>query len=104
MWVGSILRLRGRGLSDLWMMSTPAGKCDFFYERWEHGNEWERVMVKATDCARISKKFLEQERADTFEREYRCAFMDGADQGVRARITRLPIARASTFSRRTVRW
>jgi hypothetical protein len=41
-------------------------------------------MVKATECSRISKQFLEQERAEigaeAFEREYMCAFADGTDQ------------------------
>jgi hypothetical protein len=41
-------------------------------------------VVKATECSRNSKQFLEQERAEigaeAFEREYMCAFADGADQ------------------------
>jgi hypothetical protein len=44
-------------------MSTPRGKRGFFYECWEHeGEEWFRVKVAATECARIQRTFLEAER------------------------------------------
>jgi hypothetical protein len=51
------------GEGDLWLMSTPRGKRGFFYECWAHGGpEWFRVGVPATECARISRAFLEGER------------------------------------------
>jgi hypothetical protein len=70
-----------RGKGDLWLMSTPNAKRGFFYETWEHGGpEWMRVKAPATACARISKKFLEEEMAehgeDVFRREYMCEFLD----------------------------
>ena len=66
------------------MMSTPRAKSGFFYEAWANGGEeWERVSVRATDCARISARFLERERRsmgeEAFRREYLCEFADGAD-------------------------
>ena len=66
---------------DLWMMSTPLGKRGFFYDTWEFGGaEWERVRVPATECSRIPKEFLEQERArkgdQIFRREFMCEFVD----------------------------
>jgi len=66
---------------DLWLLSTPAGKQGFFYDNWEHGgDEWERVTVRATDCQRIKKEFLEEERQQMgntwFEQEYLCEFVD----------------------------
>jgi hypothetical protein len=69
------------GNGDLWMMSTPNGKRGFFYETWEiGGRDWLRVKAPATECARISKKFLEEELAeygeDLFRREYLCEFLD----------------------------
>jgi hypothetical protein len=69
------------GGGSLWMMSTPRGKSGFFYSTWEHGGkEWERVSVKATECPRISKEFLESERSRMgevlFRREYMCEFSD----------------------------
>ena len=66
---------------DLWMLSTPAGKSGFFYENWEHGGEeWERTAVRATECPRISAKFLEEEKKQMgdawFRQEYMCEFVD----------------------------
>ena len=64
------------GQGDLWLMSTPCGKRGFFYECWEHdaADEWFRVSVPATECGRISAKFLEGERravgAQWFAQEY----------------------------------
>ena len=65
----------------MWLMSTPYGKRGFFYEAWQYGgDDWFRVSVKATDCPRIGKDFLEEERrtmgVEWFEQEYRCAFID----------------------------
>jgi hypothetical protein len=70
------------GDGDLWLMSTPNGKQGFFYESWEHGGEdWLRVRVPATECPRISKKFLEEQRSVIgdawFRQEHLCEFVDG---------------------------
>jgi hypothetical protein len=69
----------GRG--DLWLMSTPHGKRGFFHEAWEYGGEdWFRMSVPATECPRIGKDFLEEERkamgAKWFEQEYLCGFVE----------------------------
>ena len=69
------------GAGDLWLMSTPDRKQGFFYEIWEHGGPgWMRVKAPATECARISEKFLAEELAehgeDGFRREYLCEFVD----------------------------
>lgn len=66
---------------DLWLMSTPRRKHGFFYQTWMHGGpDWERVAVPATECARISKEFLEGERdaigSRAFRREYMAEFED----------------------------
>ena len=71
---------------DLWMMSTPWGKQGFFYDTWEHGGpEWLRVEVPATECPRISKEFLEEQRRvmgrDVFHQEHMCEFV-GRGMGV----------------------
>jgi hypothetical protein len=64
----------------LWLLSTPFRKRGFFYANWEHGGpDWQRVRVPATECARISKEFLEEERGHQrgdFEMEYMCEFME----------------------------
>jgi len=69
------------GNGDLWLMSTPYGKRGFFYEAWTHGgDDWLRVSVPATECARIPKEFLEEERREMggawFRQEYGCEFAD----------------------------
>jgi hypothetical protein len=68
------------GDGDLWLMSTPYGKRGFFYEVWAYGTDWEKYSVKATECPRIGRDFLERERGELgpawFAQEYLCAFMD----------------------------
>jgi Terminase large subunit, T4likevirus-type, N-terminal len=68
------------GNGDLWLMSTPWGKRGFFYENWEHGEGWLRVSAPATECPRIPREFLEEERAQMgglwFRQEYLCEFVD----------------------------
>jgi hypothetical protein len=71
------------GKGQLWLMSTPWGKRGFFYESWMHGGPgWTRVSVPATECPRISKEFLEEERATMgaahVRQEYLCEFVGNA--------------------------
>jgi hypothetical protein len=71
---------------SLWLMSTPAGKSGFFYDTWANGTgNWERIQVAAADCPRISREYLEEERATMgarwFRQEYCCEFV-GAEDGV----------------------
>src|SRR5215831_15471650 len=52
-------------------LSTPAGRMGWLYELWTNNDPaWDRVMVKATDCPRISKEFLEQELKDLGPAKY----------------------------------
>jgi hypothetical protein len=67
------------------LISTPFGKRGHFFEEWMHGGPgWERIEVKATDCPRIPKSFLEEERASLgewwYRQEYQCEFVDSVDQ------------------------
>jgi hypothetical protein len=61
-------------------LSTPFGKRGWFWEQWAKGEGWERTMVKAADCPRISPEFLEDERRElgefVFANEYLCEFQD----------------------------
>lgn len=73
------------GDGDLWLLSTPFGKRGFFYENWAGGDEeWTRVEVKATECPRISKEFLEAERKQLgeawFRQEYMGEFVENEQQ------------------------
>lgn len=66
------------------VLSTPFGKRGFFYNEWMKSVEWEKVMVKAHECPRITPAFLAQEKASLpdswFRQEYMCEFAetDGA--------------------------
>ncbi len=78
---------------DLWLLSTPAGKQGFFFENWERGgSEWERVTVRATECPRIRREFLEEERQQMgntwFEQEYLCEFVDNGRNLFRREVVR----------------
>jgi hypothetical protein len=58
------------------VLSTPFGKRGWYYKEWtDGGNAWERYMVKATDCPRMTPEFLAAERTKPgFEAEYLCSF------------------------------
>ena len=54
------------------VLSTPAGRRGMFYRLWtEGGPEWERHTVRAEDCPRHGKGFLDAERRRMGERVYR---------------------------------
>lgn len=60
--------------------STPFGKRGFFWDVWNGASpEWEKRLVTAEECPRISRQFLEVERkaqGDWFDQEYMGAFLD----------------------------
>ena len=64
----------------LMMLSTPFGRRGVFYEEWVDGEGWERYEIPATQCPRISKTFLEEERRSLphriYRQEYECSFED----------------------------
>jgi hypothetical protein len=70
------------------LLSTPFGKRGHFYETWERGVDWHRVMVTADQVARIPAAWLAQERAEIgdwwFDQEYRCIFKDAVDSYFRS--------------------
>jgi hypothetical protein len=68
----------------LWLMSTPYGKRGFFYDAWQHGGPgWMRISVPATECPRISRSFLREERdilgERSFKQEYMCEFAEAEE-------------------------
>jgi hypothetical protein len=72
---------RGR----LWLLSTPHGKHGFFYDAWQNGGRaWMRIAVPATECRRIRRMFLQEERSilgdHDFRQEYMCEFIDAERQ------------------------
>ncbi len=67
------------------LLSTPFGKRGFFHQVWtEGGDDWQRVKITAEDCPRISKAWLEKERAmigsHWFAQEYLVEFRETLDQ------------------------
>ncbi|MDX2266974.1 MAG: hypothetical protein NW208_02645 [Bryobacter sp.] len=62
------------------MVSTPYGTRGFFWDEWERGRDWHRVMTPATECPRILPEFLERERHSMgeswFRQEYLCEFLE----------------------------
>jgi hypothetical protein len=67
------------------LLSTPFGRRGFFFQEWENGGDrWERIRVPATECPRIDREWLEQERAAIgdwwFRQEYGCEFLATDDQ------------------------
>ena len=65
------------------LLSTPNGRRGHFYESWQANEDWKQIEVPATECPRISQKFLNDERAALgqmwFEQEYFCRFVDVVD-------------------------
>jgi hypothetical protein len=66
------------------LMSTPFGKRGHFHAEWTGGGPgWERELVLATECPRISPAFLVEERASLgdwwYRQEYMCEFVETVD-------------------------
>jgi hypothetical protein len=66
------------------LMSTPFGKRGHFFDAWENGGgSWDRIMVTASDCPRITPAFLEDERQSMpalwYAAEYLCEFTETQD-------------------------
>ncbi|MCS4172068.1 hypothetical protein GGQ05_003560 [Salinibacter ruber] len=66
-------------------LSTPAGQRGWFYTAWsDPSQEWERVKVTGHDCPRMSDDWLETERQEMgdwqFRNEYLCEFQDTENQ------------------------
>jgi hypothetical protein len=61
-------------------LTTPHGRAGWFYQEWTGAGSWERVSVPATGCPRISREFLEGERAVLgdrfFRQEYQTEFLE----------------------------
>ena len=64
-------------------LSTPYGKRGWFFEEWDKGETWDRVMVTADECPRISPAFLLEQQARMgarwFRQEFYCSFEDAID-------------------------
>lgn len=66
------------------LMSTPFGKRGHFFHEWEQNDgTWERVLINAEHCPRITSEFLKEEQRSMgnlwFNSEYLCIFADTVD-------------------------
>jgi phage terminase large subunit len=62
-------------------ISTPNGTRGWWYAAWSaEGSRWQRHIIRASECARISSDFLEQERREKpdwlYAQEYEGEFTD----------------------------
>jgi len=70
---------------QLVLMSTPFGRRGHFFETWEDTPDvWEKTLLPASECPRIGKEFLKEERRTLgewyFQQEYECIFTEGEAQ------------------------
>lgn len=76
----SIRPMRAATNAPLCVLSSAGAKRGFFYEAWTKEAHWEKIEIKATDCPRITRKFLDGEKAvlpeKVWHREYNNEFMD----------------------------
>ena len=65
------------------LLSTPLAKRGFFFDVWENGVDWMRTRITALQCPRITKEWLERERAAIpefwYQQEYMCQFVETED-------------------------
>lgn len=62
------------------LLSTPFGERGFFHSVFTgDSDEWDRILIKADQCPRISPKFLKEQRAQMgeywYSSEYECEFL-----------------------------
>ncbi|MFN0106667.1 MAG: terminase large subunit domain-containing protein [Bryobacteraceae bacterium] len=78
------------------LLSTPNGQSGYFYEKWhEENGPWQKILCKASDCARINAEMLENMRRtmskEDFNREFNCEFVAAPGQGVARELFRRSI-------------
>jgi Terminase large subunit, T4likevirus-type, N-terminal len=69
---------------QLVLLSTPNGQHGHLYRAFQNPAEWHTEIITADQVPRISREFLEKERATIgeyyFAQEYRCQFVDTSSQ------------------------
>jgi phage terminase large subunit-like protein len=56
-------------------LTTPYGRRGWFYEAWEFKKSFERTTITAHDCPHITAEFLEDERSNMSEWQFRAEFL-----------------------------
>lgn len=81
---------------QLVLISTGNGRRGYFFETWEHGQDWKRIRVSALQCPRISAEYLEKERRELgpmlFGQEYLCEFIDAEASAFSSEMIELALA------------
>ena len=89
---------------SLIMLTTPAGKRGEFYRAWTEGEGWTRVRVPASQCPRLSKEFLDEEKRELgpqmYRQEYELEFVEDAGVRVPGRADRAGPSRSGKASGR----
>jgi hypothetical protein len=75
-------------------LSTPFGKRGFFYGEWTSQRRWERFLIPADQCPRLSRDFLKEERAAMGERWYRQEYCCSFEECIGAVFTAADFSRA----------
>jgi hypothetical protein len=61
-------------------IGTPKGRQGWFFEAWTHGEGYERISAKASECSRISPTYLARQLKKRgpllYSQEFECAFID----------------------------
>jgi hypothetical protein len=70
------------------LLSTPFGRRGFFFDAYQHRDEWRYVEVRADQCPRISPVFLAEQRRKMgeyfFAQEWECQFNDSVTGAFRS--------------------
>ncbi len=66
------------------LLSTPRGKRGFFHDVWTTGGaDWNRTLITAEQCPRISLEWLLKEKESMpsfwFKQEFECQFVESVD-------------------------
>jgi hypothetical protein len=70
------------------VLSSPFGARGFYYDLYKSREHWEYYEIPATQCPRISKEFLAEEKREKgeywFDQEYMCKFLDAQTAAFRS--------------------
>ena len=68
---------------SLIQLSTPAGRRGEFHRAWTEGEGWTRFRIPASECPRLSKAFLDEEKRELgpllYRQEYELEFLDDSE-------------------------
>jgi hypothetical protein len=85
---GEVMPFLATSNGTLALLSTPAGRRGFFFDAYQHRDEWFYREVRADQCSRIAPSFLAEQRRKTGEyfyaQEWLCEFNDATSGAFRS--------------------